>query len=107
MMIEDISGGLAVFEYVDGGKPMIYHGRHDTVRLLISNSKTLNSIKARNQNITRDYRCNLKGIHISSNHCSFTHLYNDYRINGCLHLIESLDSEIKMCPKDNGVGQRR
>jgi transposase len=44
----------------------------------------------------------MKGIQISSKHCSFTHLYNeelkelnDYRINGHLHLIESLDSEIK------------
>jgi transposase len=44
----------------------------------------------------------MKGIQISSKHCSFTHLYNeelkelnDYRINGYLHLIESLDSEIK------------
>jgi hypothetical protein len=45
----------------------------------------------------------MKGIQISSSkHCSFTHLYNeelkelnDYRINGYLHLIESLDSEIK------------
>jgi transposase len=44
----------------------------------------------------------MKGIQISSRHCSFTHLYNeelkklnDYRINGYLHLIESLDSEIK------------
>jgi transposase len=44
----------------------------------------------------------MKGIRISSKHCSFTHLYNeelkelnDYRINGYLHLIESLDSEIK------------
>jgi transposase len=43
-----------------------------------------------------------KGIQISSKHCSLTHLYNeelkelnDYRINGHLHLIESLDSEIK------------
>jgi hypothetical protein len=39
---------------------------------------------------------------MSSKHCSFTHAYNeelkalnDYRINGYLHLIESLDSEIK------------
>jgi transposase len=44
----------------------------------------------------------MKGIQISSKHCSFTHAYNeelealnDYRINGYLHLIESLDSEIK------------
>ncbi len=44
----------------------------------------------------------MRGIQISSKHCSFTHLYNeelkelnDYRINGYLHLIESLDSEIK------------
>ena len=44
----------------------------------------------------------MKGIQISSKHCTFTHLYNeelkklnDYRINGYLHLIESLDSEIK------------
>ena len=44
----------------------------------------------------------MKGIQISSKHSSFTHLYNeelkalnDYRINGYLHLIESLDSEIK------------
>jgi len=44
----------------------------------------------------------MKGIQISRKHCSFTHLYNeelkelnDYRINGYLHLIESLDSEIK------------
>ena len=44
----------------------------------------------------------MRGIRISSKHCSFTHLYNeelkklnDYRINGYLHLIESLDSEIK------------
>jgi len=44
----------------------------------------------------------MKGIQISSKHCSFTHLYNeelkelnDYRINGYLHLIESFDSEIK------------
>jgi penicillin V acylase-like amidase (Ntn superfamily) len=26
MMIKDISGDVAVFEYVDGGKPTIYHG---------------------------------------------------------------------------------
>ena len=44
----------------------------------------------------------MKGIQITSKHSSFTHLYNeelrelnDYRINGYLHLIESLDSEIK------------
>jgi transposase len=44
----------------------------------------------------------MKGIQISSKHCSFTHLnneelkgLNDYRINGYLHLIESLDSELK------------
>ena len=44
----------------------------------------------------------MKGIQTSGKHCSFTHLYNEelkelnnYRINGYLHLIESLDSEIK------------
>ena len=44
----------------------------------------------------------MKGIQISSKHYSFTHLYNEelkelnnYRINEYLHLIESLDSEIK------------
>jgi hypothetical protein len=44
----------------------------------------------------------MKSIQTCSKHCSFTHLYNeelkeldDYRINGYLHLIESLDSEIK------------
>lgn len=49
----------------------------------------------------------MKGIQISSKHCSFTQLYNkelkalnDYRINGYLHLIESLDSEIKIVSKD-------
>jgi transposase len=49
----------------------------------------------------------MKGIQISSKHCSFTHLYNeelrtlnDYRINGYLHLIESLDSEIKIVSKE-------
>ena len=49
----------------------------------------------------------MKGIQISSKHYSFTHLYNeelkalnDYRINGYLHLIESLDSEIKIVSKD-------
>ena len=49
----------------------------------------------------------MKGIQISGKHCSsFTHLYNeelkalnDYRINGYLHLIESLDSEIKIVSK--------
>ena len=40
----------------------------------------------------------MKGIQISNEHCSFMHLFNeelkalnDYRINGYLHLIESLD----------------
>jgi len=49
----------------------------------------------------------MKGIQISSKHCSFTHLFNeelktlnDYRINGYLHLIESLDSEIKNVSKE-------
>lgn len=49
----------------------------------------------------------MKGIQISSKHYSFTHLYNeelrtlnDYRINGYLHLIESLDSEIKIVSKE-------
>jgi len=49
----------------------------------------------------------MKGIQISSRHCSFTHLFNeelktlnDYRINGYLHLIESLDSEIKNVSKE-------
>ncbi len=44
----------------------------------------------------------MKGIQITSKHSSFTHLYNeelkelnDYRINGYLHLNDSLDSEIK------------
>ena len=48
----------------------------------------------------------MKGIQISSKYCSFTRLYNeklkelnDYRINGYLHLIESLDSEIKNVSK--------
>jgi len=49
----------------------------------------------------------MKGIQISNKHYSFTHLYNeelktlnDYRINGYLHLIESLDSEIKIVSKE-------
>jgi transposase len=50
----------------------------------------------------------MKGIQISNKHCSsFTHPYNeelkaldDYRINGYLHLIESLDSEIKIVSKE-------
>ena len=49
----------------------------------------------------------MKSIQISSKHCSFIHLYNeelkavdDYRINGYLHLIESLDSEIKIVSKE-------
>ena len=49
----------------------------------------------------------MKGIQISNKHCSFTHLYNeelkalnDYRINGYLNLIESLDSEIKVVSKE-------
>lgn len=49
----------------------------------------------------------MKGIQISSKHYSFTHLYNEelrtlnnYRINGYLHLIESLNSEIKIVSKE-------
>ena len=49
----------------------------------------------------------MKGIQISSKHCPFTYLYNkelralnDYRINAYLHLIESLDSEIKVVSKE-------
>ena len=49
----------------------------------------------------------MKGIQISGKHCSFTHLFNeehktlnDYRINGYLHLIEPLDSEIKIVSKE-------
>jgi len=52
----------------------------------------------------------MKGIQISNKHCPFTHLYNeelkalnDYRINGYLHLIESLDYEIKVVSKEIGT----
>src|SRR5215813_14054105 len=43
----------------------------------------------------------MKGIQISSKHCSFTHLYNEElkELNGYLHLIVSLDSEIKVSKK--------
>ena len=96
-----LRGGYVAECYVPDGRIM-------DLRELVRHRATLVRMRTKLKNKIHSVVL-MKGIQISSSgkHCPFTHLYNeelkalnDYRINGYLHLIESLDSEIKIVSKE-------